>query len=289
MSRNYIAWESGDLPARRAYLYNIASGVTTELLDGEFATRIPRVNDTHVSYRRQSEPTQSVLRNLTTGAMVELPGATGAATGSVRLTDTTAIWAEYKNDPTDGARKSYFHLYSIATQTVTDLPPLPESAAVEGNIGENLVLTWSDGHDSEMLFYNWRTQSFTQITDNEFNDGNADVHGNRIAWMNWPIGGALATSDIHTTIFAENPDWNDDGSVDANDLGVWTAGFGQSNASHYQGDADADGRVDGADFLLWQQLLSPLTATATVPEANSAELAAIALVAIKRWRRRCLR
>ncbi len=46
--------------------------------------------------------------------------------------------------------------------------------------------------------------------------------------------------------FAE-ADFNQDGNVDAADLGVWQASFGVDAG----GDADGDGDTDGADFLAW--------------------------------------
>ena len=57
------------------------------------------------------------------------------------------------------------------------------------------------------------------------------------------------------------------------------------------GDADADGDVDGADFLAWQQNLgwSPLNAatpnSSNVPEPASAALLAACVFATAPWRR----
>ncbi len=45
-------------------------------------------------------------------------------------------------------------------------------------------------------------------------------------------------------------DLNGDGSVDGNDLNLWSSAFGPSSTA---GDADGDGDSDGADFLLWQR------------------------------------
>jgi hypothetical protein len=50
-------------------------------------------------------------------------------------------------------------------------------------------------------------------------------------------------------------DFDQNGSVDAEDLALWRAGFGQfeTGASQREGDATGEGRVDGADFLAWQE------------------------------------
>ena len=66
-------------------------------------------------------------------------------------------------------------------------------------------------------------------------------------------------------------DFDEDGDVDATDLGTWQAAFGLGGG----GDTDADTDTDGADFLVWQQeFTGPLSLqTAAVPEPTSAALA----------------
>jgi len=64
-------------------------------------------------------------------------------------------------------------------------------------------------------------------------------------------------------------DFNGDGRVDGDDLGVWRNEFGVGAG----GDADGDGDTDGADFLVWQRRLgatSPaVAASAVVPEPSA--------------------
>jgi len=74
-------------------------------------------------------------------------------------------------------------------------------------------------------------------------------------------------------------DFNEDGSVDAEDLLAWEAGFGMSlSATPGNGDADGDGDVDGNDFLTWQRDFSQntgsLVAALPVPEPGLAGLLA---------------
>lgn len=77
-----------------------------------------------------------------------------------------------------------------------------------------------------------------------------------------PDLGAYETSPV---AFAA-ADFNEDGSVNGEDLDFWRAGYGTSTgAGHTDGDADEDGDVDGADFLIWQRNLSVASAIA-VPE-----------------------
>jgi hypothetical protein len=57
-----------------------------------------------------------------------------------------------------------------------------------------------------------------------------------------------------------NADFNSSGSVDADDLVNWSAGFGMTgNAVLSDGDADFDLDVDGIDFLTWQRQLGNTT------------------------------
>lgn len=66
-------------------------------------------------------------------------------------------------------------------------------------------------------------------------------------------------------------DANDDFSVDAADLAIWEANFGDPIAPHGPGDFNGNGQGDGLDFLLWQRnftgSLSPVSQT--VPEPSS--------------------
>lgn len=63
-------------------------------------------------------------------------------------------------------------------------------------------------------------------------------------------------------------DFNNNGSVGAEDLAKWKLDFGTANGS----DANGDGRADGNDFLIWQRnygSTSVVPAAASVPEPTS--------------------
>lgn len=69
-------------------------------------------------------------------------------------------------------------------------------------------------------------------------------------------------------------DFNEDGSVNSQDLSRWQAGYGTPNgAIHQTGDADGDADVDGVDLLQWQRDSNPSPSTAaaqqTVPEPST--------------------
>jgi probable HAF family extracellular repeat protein len=88
---------------------------------------------------------------------------------------------------------------------------------------------------------------------------------NDINDLGWIVGSARNTVLGYTHAFrlehiAGPPhpaDFDGDGHVDGDALALWTVGFGTTeNATRSQGDANADGSVDGADFLPWQRELS---------------------------------
>ncbi len=96
-------------------------------------------------------------------------------------------------------------------------------------------------------------------------------------------------------------DSNNNGTVDAVDLGIWETQYG--TAPIQPGDFDGNGEVNGFDFLLWQRdpsvgsladweanygTVATLSASsAAVPEPTTTALALAALcLAISRWRAR---
>jgi hypothetical protein len=81
-------------------------------------------------------------------------------------------------------------------------------------------------------------------------------------------------------------DFNESGSVTGADLNNWKGDFGKATgATHQQGDSDADGDVDGADFLTWQNQLAVPVAVG-VPEPASLGLALVGALCAATWRRR---
>ncbi len=87
-------------------------------------------------------------------------------------------------------------------------------------------------------------------------------------------------------------DFDEDGQVDDDDLGVWQDNFGLvGTATHQDGDADDDDDVDGADYLNWQEqaTVAGVPAISDAPEPAAALLATIAALGGMRWRRRSRR
>jgi hypothetical protein len=94
-----------------------------------------------------------------------------------------------------------------------------------------------------------------------------------------PDLGAFETSPV---VFAAG-DFNEDGSVDADDLAIWQGGYGTAvGADRDIGDADEDNDVDAADYLAWQRDYTgtPSLAAANVPEPTANALLILATLAI---------
>jgi hypothetical protein len=84
-------------------------------------------------------------------------------------------------------------------------------------------------------------------------------------------------------------DFNHDGQVNNTDLQTWKTNYGASSDNAH-GDATGDGKVDGADFLVWQrqlgQLPSGVGAAGAVPEPSAVVLGLMSLSLIAGLRRR---
>jgi arylsulfatase A-like enzyme len=88
----------------------------------------------------------------------------------------------------------------------------------------------------------------------------------------------LVTAGTELRIVYVDADFDTDGDVDDLDLAILTSGLGSVGAAHGQGDANGDGRVNGADFLAWQRTLDFGTALGSpVPEPHSGLVAVLVL------------
>lgn len=88
-------------------------------------------------------------------------------------------------------------------------------------------------------------------------------------------------------------DYNRDGLVNVADLNILKADYGSTTKA--EADGNGDGRVNGADYLVWQRTLGQNfgppagAAAASIPEPAAAHLAAAGLAVLAGWRRRLRR
>jgi hypothetical protein len=91
-------------------------------------------------------------------------------------------------------------------------------------------------------------------------------------------------------IYSAHPgDFDADGDVDGADFVAWQTNFPKATgATLAQGDADGDGDVDGADFVVWQTNFpfTPGPGVVPVPEPAGCLLALVAMGIIALPRRR---
>ena len=97
-------------------------------------------------------------------------------------------------------------------------------------------------------------------------------------------GGGFQEATTFVTVPTLPGDFNGDYLVNEADLNLWKSNFGASDATTAMGDADRNGVVDGADFLIWQrQVAPPLPAiVANVPEPAAFSLMLVAATALRR-------
>jgi hypothetical protein len=147
---------------------------------------------------------------------------------------------------------------------------------------------------------NWQHIAFTlnQMTQATTVDGQpvpgvlrSDLQLNlRFDWSNWNDGNSMGLDDgnvlaldnltiTNLTPPAHAGDFDADGDVDGADFVAWQTNFPKaSDATLAQGDADGDGDVDGADFVVWQTNFpfTPAPGASAVPEPAAAILLASA-------------
>jgi hypothetical protein len=95
---------------------------------------------------------------------------------------------------------------------------------------------------------------------------------NDLAWT------VIYGSDSVDLVALYAADFNKDGNVDDEDLGVWQSAFGSNSL----GDADGDSDTDGRDFLIWQRQFGNAvalgTVTTSVPEPSTISIVFLLLV-----------
>jgi hypothetical protein len=102
------------------------------------------------------------------------------------------------------------------------------------------------------------------------------------------LGNLLPAIDAFAAVNPPPGDFNGDHIVDDRDLAVWSAAFGPVGGEQ-AADADQDGDVDGADFLVWQHRLTGATGGQPLPEPISYVHVCLCTLAWANSRRRGLR
>jgi len=169
------------------------------------------------------------------------------------------------------------------------------SSGVTAAIGKPVFLVlrmdFTEGVESAYLYVNPQPGAPEPMTA-QASEINLSFHSLSTVSLTGPGGSAFDALRIGTTYADVAPatsDFDGDGDVDGDDLGLWNAGYGKTgSATSADGDANADGNVDGSDFLIWQRQhgfdLTP-GSVAAVPEPQAILLCASTAVC-GFWRRR---
>jgi hypothetical protein len=155
-----------------------------------------------------------------------------------------------------------------------------------GNGAEIPVLNWhSNGADPNFHATNFNESVLVDL-DNPANATTAIVRFKYTGTDNWFW--ALDNIKIGVQGAVENADFNADGKIDGNDFLVWQRNLG-SGTTLAQGDADGNGTVNAADLAIWRTQFGNTGASASVgavPEPAGLCLAGMALAALGAFRRR---
>lgn len=130
-------------------------------------------------------------------------------------------------------------------------------------VGDELsIFAWQQGDQRPAL-------PIATLSDSNYSSGRAGLFFNEDSDGHKGIFRYALTQDIPFVV----GDFDTDGQVNHTDLAQWGSGFGYVRSS----DANLDGFVDGADFLIWQQEFgnSETVGATNVPELSSLTSAAI--------------
>jgi GH35 family endo-1,4-beta-xylanase len=175
-----------------------------------------------------------------------------------------------------------FMMWGFATNDVWDQAPLAALMNTDGSLT-------SVGVAYEQLMSQWDTDVTLPVAA----DGTIDFNGFygdyevTVDGKTYALDLAKGTTDYQLVIKLA-ADFDNDGSVDADDLAVWRT---QQALGGSGGDADGDLDTDGDDYLLWQRQLglseaAPVAVAplAAVPEPAAAVLLALASLGVMRRR-----
>jgi hypothetical protein len=155
-----------------------------------------------------------------------------------------------------------------------------------GNGAEIPVLNWhSNAADPNFHETNFNESVLVDL-DNPANATTAVVRFKYTGTDNWFW--ALDNIKIGVQGAVENADFNADGKIDGNDFLAWQRNVG-TGTTLAQGDADGNGAVNAADLAIWRTQFGNTGASAAigaVPEPAGLCLAGMALAALGAFRRR---
>lgn len=153
-----------------------------------------------------------------------------------------------------------------------------------GNGAETTVLSWHSNSAEPNFHATNLNETVLVDLNNPANATTAIIRFKYIGTDNW----FWALDNIKVGVAGNSADFNADGKIDGNDFLVWQQNLG-TGTTFAQGDADGNGTVNAADLTIWRAQFGTTGATAAVgavPEPAGLCLAGMALAALGAFRRR---
>ena len=282
---NKVSFHSGDNNFGEIYVYDHASGDFDKITDmpgGPTRGRENEINNlnqvlyTGFPSTYLFDPAASTTTNIN-----ELPGGPGLAFTNLDLND---------NGDVALMGGSVAQLYDATTGTFLDITAAPGwppdiIASSRSDLSNSSEITfWREG----LYVFDSNVNRFSQL--NDFPGGpppgglETNLNGSGQIVLN-------TGSDVYLATPRPYGDYDNDGDVDAGDLAMFEATFGDTVAIGTAADGASDRVVDGVDFLLWQRHfglgVSPLSSGVTaVPEPTSAVLLVAMVIGVLGRRKR---
>ena len=267
---NRVSFHSGDNNLGDIYVYDHASGNFDKITDmpgGPTRGRENEINNSdQVLYMGFPSAYLFDPASGTTTNINELPGGPGVALTNVDL-----------NDHGDVALMggSVAQLYRADTGMFLDIAAAPGwpsgSSSSRSDLSNSREITfWRD----DLLVFDSNAGRFSQL--NNFAGGpppgGTETDLNSLGQIVLNTG-----ADIYLATPRPYGDYDNDDDVDASDLAVFEATYGDTVAIGTAADGSSNRVVDGQDFLIWQRQYAPGTSSLvseslTVPEPTSAVL-----------------
>ncbi len=174
--------------------------------------------------------------------------------------------------------------------------PPPNGGNLEGDVllNANSTFFFDDGAEGELIdVFN----DFEGLVLHELGHaiGLAHSDAQSVMSVNYDVykyvNRILDTDDLAAAQFLYGPallaDFDHDNVVDDDDLAIWKTGFGIfSNVTQAMGDANRNGQIDGADFLIWQReaTIAAAPPSTAIPEPSTITIlvAGLALFLVRR-------
>lgn len=196
ISGSNAVWSGFDGSDYEVFLYNIDTGVTTQLTDNSWSDVSPQISGSHVVWVHcDSVGCEVFLHNIDTVVTTQL---TYDATGKQwpRNSGSNVVWTN--RICSEGTCLVAEFFYDGDTQSIIQLSDYhPEGPYGFGDpqiSGSNVVWRSWDGNDYEIFLYDGSTGTTIQLTNNTEMDTVPQISGSSVVWCNMEIGpGAVTT------------------------------------------------------------------------------------------------